>query len=623
MFNLHIGSKKKNKANNKKNNETISTLTPTNNMINSAKKIEDNKNIETKQDAQSKNNPLNIKRTNIAFNILAIFCIVIFCMAITPKTFQNDTYYTIKLGEYVRANGIDFQDHFSWIENLPYMYPHWLYDVFTSILYDSFGGFSAIYIATMAFSAILGVALYVTSKKVCKNRVIAFVMTIGQMYLMKDYITARAQLVTFGLFVLTILFIEKFLEKPKKRYAVALIIIPILIANIHSAVFPFYFVLYLPYIAEYIIAVILDWHLVHKIEKWWIKQNINDINNKLKKASNEKIKEYQVKLAKYNSIDEKCDKKFESFLVKQKDRRKNPYKLKIERNDNVRWLIIIMIICGFTGLLTPIKDMPYTYTWRIMQGNTTSKINEHLPLTLINNKPILYSLTAFIALLAFTKIKIRARDLFMIGGLTLLALMTRRQVSMLTLFGGIIIARILSELIEKYDLNGTQELINYMTSALGELLTILLVFAISYSIYKPQINDKYVDSNSYPVEACDWIKENLDYKNIKIFNDYNYGSYMMFEDIPVFIDSRCDLYTPEFNGTYNKEKRKFEGQDIFTDYLNISDLATYYQGKFDEYKITHVITKSNSRLNMLLSRDSKYKELYKDSKFIIYEIQKD
>src|SRR5574344_434945 len=287
MFNLHIGSKEKNKVNNKKNNETISTLTTNNNMINSVKKLEDNKNIESKQNDQSKNSILNTKRTNIAFNILAIFCIVIFCMALTPKTFQNDTYYTIKLGEYVRANGIDYQDHFSWIENLPYMYPHWLYDVFTSILYDSFGVFSSIYIATMAFSVMLGLALYFNTKKICKNRVIAFVMTIGMMYLMKDYITARAQLVTFGLFVLTILFIEKFLEKPKKRYAVALIIIPILIANIHSAVFPFYFVLYLPYIAEYIIAVILDCHLVHKIEKRWIKQNINDINNKLKKASDE------------------------------------------------------------------------------------------------------------------------------------------------------------------------------------------------------------------------------------------------------------------------------------------------------------------------------------------------
>ena len=31
------------------------------------------------------------------------------------------------------------------------------------------------------------------------------------------------------------------------------------------------------------------------------------------------------------------------------------------------------------------------------------------------------------------------------------------------------------------------------------------------------------------------------------------------------------------------------------------------------------MTKSNSKLNMLISRDSKYKQLYKDDHFVIYE----
>ena len=33
-----------------------------------------------------------------------------------------------------------------------------------------------------------------------------------------------------------------------------ILIIPILLANLHVAVFPFYFILYLPYIAEFILA---------------------------------------------------------------------------------------------------------------------------------------------------------------------------------------------------------------------------------------------------------------------------------------------------------------------------------------------------------------------------------
>ena len=46
------------------------------------------------------------------------------------------------------------------------------------------------------------------------------------------------------------------METSQKKYGIGLILISILIANLHVAVWPFMFVLYLPYIAEYIIAVI-------------------------------------------------------------------------------------------------------------------------------------------------------------------------------------------------------------------------------------------------------------------------------------------------------------------------------------------------------------------------------
>ena len=54
---------------------------------------------------------------NINFTIVAIILIAIFCICITPVTFQNDTYYTIKIGELIKNNGIDMIDHFSWHED--------------------------------------------------------------------------------------------------------------------------------------------------------------------------------------------------------------------------------------------------------------------------------------------------------------------------------------------------------------------------------------------------------------------------------------------------------------------------------------------------------------------------
>ena len=46
------------------------------------------------------------KKKSIRFNTMAIILIIIFCIAITPKTLQNDTYYTLKIGQYILENGI-------------------------------------------------------------------------------------------------------------------------------------------------------------------------------------------------------------------------------------------------------------------------------------------------------------------------------------------------------------------------------------------------------------------------------------------------------------------------------------------------------------------------------------
>ena len=69
-----------------------------------------------------------LDKHGIRFNVMAILLIAIFCFAISPITLQNDTFYTIKIGEHILENGIDMKDPFSF-HDLNYTYPHWLYDV--------------------------------------------------------------------------------------------------------------------------------------------------------------------------------------------------------------------------------------------------------------------------------------------------------------------------------------------------------------------------------------------------------------------------------------------------------------------------------------------------------------
>lgn len=568
--------------------------------------------------SKQKNVKLN-KQTKIAFEILAIICLILLAIAITPKVFQNDTFYTIKIGQSIRQNGIDYKDHYSWHKDLKYLYPHWMYDVITSYIYDYCGGFQGLYIATIALAVFLGIALYYTNKKITKNQVIAFLISMFQLYFMGNYTAARAQSITFPLFVLTILLIEKLLETGKIRYMVGLVIIPILIANLHSAVFPFYFILFLPYLGEDIVKNFITTPRIRIIHKQILEKQKQIYLDKIKKfeESDIRIEEYKEKIKECDSKIKAENLKIEKYLSKTKDL--DNYKLRIATSENIKKLYIVFIICLFTGLLTPLKDMPYTYTYRIMKGNTTQAVSEHQPMILINEKKILISYGILLAILIFTKTKIRLRDLFFLSGLFILSIMTRRQESMLILFGGIVFARILTEFIQRKNPKLLLEVQEYLTTIFGEIGILIIVLLMSTKMINPKFTQPYIDETSYPVEASHWIKEKLEYKNIKLFNDYNYGSYLLFEDIPVFIDSRCDLYTPEFNGTYNKNSKKFVGKDIFSDFLNVSQIATWYDNVFKEYGATHVITGSSSKLNMLISKDPLYNKIYSDKNFVLYE----
>lgn len=464
---------------------------------------------------------------------------------------------------------------------------------------------TGIYLSTVILSCILGVVLYITNNKVNKKPLFSFVITIGVMFLMQDYIAARAQLVTFILFVLEILFIECFLDTKKKRYVIGLMLIALLIANLHAAVFYFFFILLMPYIAEYMVILLRDSHLVYRFKLYDIKYKINKLAGK--QGKEEKLAELQAKL-------EQIEGRYNRFKEKLQKREEKPYRIKLVRRNGAKWLILICILCFLMGLLTPIGDEPYTHIFKLMSGNTTQNISEHLPLTLVNNMGAMTVIVMLIILLVFTDTKASIKDMCMIGGLLLLTFMSRRQFSMLVTIGGISFTALVCSFVNKYDKEGIDEFTKLMVTWKGKIVTILLVVICSYMMYVKKIDDPYISSASYPVDAANYILEeaekgNIDLNTMRLFNDYNYGSYLLYRGIPVFIDSRADLYSPEFNEECN----------IFSDYLSISGIGSYYEDGFDKYGITHVMSYENSKLAMLLSKDENYDKIYEDDYFVIFE----
>ena len=184
---------------------------------------------------------------------------------------------------------------------------------------------------------------------------------------------------------------------------------------------------------------------------------------------------------------------------------------------------------------------------------------------------------------------------------------------MFVLIGSIILNRISMDAIEIYSKESLGFVFKQIICVIGILVAGLGIYYGGKFIDKKKDNN-YVSTSSYPVEAADWILKNLDVNNIKLFNEYNYGSYLLYRGIPVFIDSRADLYAPEFNGK----------KDIFIDFINTSNLGKYYGKTFEEYGITHVILYKNAKIRMLIdeAEPENYNKIYSDNNFVIYEIVK-
>lgn len=482
-----------------------------------------------------------MKKNKWLFSIFVVIIFVSLSIILTNKTFQNDTFYTIKVGEIVTKYGVDMKDHFSWISNLSYTYPHWLYDTFIYSVYN-LAGFNGIYVSTIIFAFILISTIYITSKKLSQNKYLSFAVTSIFFYTLGSFITARAQLVSYILLLLILYSIKQLRENNSKKYYIYIFLCSLLIANVHLAVWPFIFILYLPFIVSDIL------YLLNKKYKFKFLDN---------------------------------------------------YNITIEKS-SLKKLFICALLTFITGFMTPNFLVPFTYLYYQEIGGSIDKISEHLPIT-IKSVPLVFVFAFLFAIMVWNKkSKIKLSDLFLVCGLLLMAFMSNRNYSLLAILSIYSVTDLLKNIM-KFDLKLI--LNNQMfISVIGVFFICLTLLTLKYYEKKP-----FCGNDIYPVNATEYIKNNLDYKNIHLYNGYSYGSYLIYKDVPVFIDSRSDLYLKEFN----------KGCTVFEDAVNIFD---NYKETFKKYGITHILIKNNTNINGILKVDDEYRPIYYDEYFTVYEV---
>lgn len=135
--------------------------------------------------------------------------------------------------------------------------------------------------------------------------------------------------------------------------------------------------------------------------------------------------------------------------------------------------------------------------------------------------------------------------------------------------------------------------------------------------YVTRLNNKYIDTSRYPVEAANWFisyieENNISKEDLHLYNDYDFGSYLLYKGIPVFIDSRAEQpYSPEFN----------KGVTVFDDYMDVRYGKVTYKALFEKYDINYAIVYENTIENTYLQEDKNAIELYNDDIFVIYKYE--
>lgn len=485
-----------------------------------------------------------MKKNKKLYVVLIGFIILITACSIT-KLMQNDTFFTIATGREIINNGYDNIDHLTWHEGLSFYKLRWAFDVTIATLFNNFG-FTGIYVFIILIAVITMILLFFTLVKKKNSVLLSFIGTMCSALLVTSVgtFTGRAQIISYLLLLWEIFVLERLISTNKKRYFVYLFIISVLIVNFHASVWMMTIILILPYLAEAI------------------------INKFVKK---------QIRIT--------------------------------TENIEIKSLIIAIIILFLGSFISPIGIYTYSYMFKVMGGLSTEFIAELQTSNILQSIGMSVMLVIYTVIALSTKTKIKVRDLCLFFGLFIMAVLARRNQTFLFIIGMIPLVDLVNEFFVTYD---NEHLLDKLTTKITKtksliIIALLIIVMILPSIVR-RVKEDYVDKSSYPVDATEFIKNNLDYENMRIFNHFNFGSYLELNGIKAFVDSRSEIFCEEFNNT-----------EVLQDWLDVYECKVHYDDIFDKYNIDYALVYNTERINTYLNKDVDYTKLYEDDYFSIYE----
>ena len=469
------------------------------------------------------------------FNIFVFVSLLFLTIFLPSKFLQSDTLAGIKVGELIFNHGFVKYDLFSIHSDLTFTFPHYLYDLYLYFVHLNFGVSGLYYFLIICFFTFL-VFYYNSLRNLYESKEMALFFTAIIAILFTSFYALRAQSISYILFLLQIYSIEMFVKTNSKKYLFYLTGISLLIINNHVAVWPVYFIIYLPYFVNF----------------------------------------FKIRLG------------------------------RIESNKiiNLRYLLLPFGVSFILPFCTRLGLEAYTYTYKSLTTREMMMlITEHQPISIATNQVFFLVVGLVVFMWVATNKRIRLKNFLFFLGFVLMGLTSIRHTSFIYLITPFIM---LDYFVDNYKVTGGNiKVLNKMV-----ILSVSLIVLFSFSKYIHNQKQEYLPKGRYPIKAVEYIKDNLDVSKIRLYNHYNVGGYLVYQDVKVFIDARCDLYAKNYspNSTVLKDKAK------------LTKTPYVYQKIFAKYNLTHALVSKNELLNGFLKNDKKYIEIYSDKYFVLYEI---
>ena len=484
-----------------------------------------------------------IKKHKYLFMLLPILAITL--TFISLYVIPNDYWWHIKAGEYIVTNkAIPFTDVFSWIGVKEGFYWHsheWLAEIVLFFNFKLLGEFSG-YIFAVSLVLVLATLLYFFNREgYIQNKLLAIIWVfIGANSFI--YVSSpRPHLISFIFLTITIYLLYEYRENEKSKKIWFIPLISFLWVNFHGGSSN------LPYVLTFIFIFtgLFDFE-IGKIS--------------FKRLSNKQIKTYLIIAI--------CS-----------------------------VLVLVINPHGFDMITYPYSNMGDNFMllniaeWR----SPDLKLKTDLIHYIIMAIPIMLFTT--------TKRKIDFIDLTLCFAFIYLTSKSIRFSILLYIVSTFFIFKYMEHLKFEFKTNKLIKLTNKIKVFSYKLVlafSFAIIIIIPLTVITSDVTEKLFKA---PIsdEIIEYIKEA---KPERLYNSYNAGGYLIYNDIPVFVDGRADMYS--------------EGGTL-KDAMNLDEMLVNVEEVINKYDFDMFLLDKDTQLVQYFEKINEFREVLKDDDYILFE----